>query len=87
MKSLLEAAKEYSNDNPSTYPYNDHESDLIDAFKAGAAYERKRSEILLEALEKLHLGPGTGMASWKLTWAHEFSAAAIKKYKESEGGG
>jgi len=76
------------------------ESEISNIFKAGAAYERKRSEILLEALVKI-ANEASG-----LLYAHEHALAmdggnsnaqclslrvdearlTIQKYKESEGG-
>ena len=92
MKSLSEAAKRYQGINPGDiveYRGNgccvtaediksgsDRE---IDAFKAGAIYERKRSEILVKCLED-------ATESFRYNGADVFKRA-LQKYKESEGGG
>jgi len=42
----------------------------------------KITRRLLDAVEKINDGPGNKMANWKLTWAHEYSGAALQDVSE-----
>lgn len=57
------------------------EKQLSDGQKLATAWDldlSQENKKLRAALEKLRDGPGNKMANWKLTWAHEFAAKALK---------
>ncbi len=92
MTKLELAAKEYANENPSSYIYKD--TDTANAFKAGALYQAEQAKVLEDALdyyanhETIIKEAYTSQSNGQLVCVHSFinhkAIEALKKYRESK---